>query len=142
MMAYHPIRFRLDQCRALARPSPRYCFTRCSLDSQNVVPINRYTGDPVRRSLARNVRIARDRVQRCRGGVEVVLANKHHAGPLRRREIQALMKGPVLDCSVSEESHSNLISCARARAQRRTDRMRNSGRNYAVGTEDTACGVV
>ena len=137
-----PVSLGFDQSRSRASASPDDGVAGDLPDGQHVVAIDSHAGDAIGSGSGRDLGIASDELKWSGGGVEVVFADKKHAGLLGSREIKALVKRSVVYRTVAEERCCYALGAAGASAESGTHGVRNAAADDTVGAKDTVRPVV
>ena len=135
-MADDPVGLGLDQRRAFAGAGAFGCLLHGKPDGERIVAVD---GDPdhaVAGGTLGDFWVERDGLERSRGRIEVVFADKDGRRALDGREIQRFVKGAVVRRAVAEEGDADIVGAFLTRAHADTDGMADAGADDAVGPEE------
>ena len=125
----------LDQRRPLAGAGALGGFLHRQPDREDVIAVDGNAGHAVAAGLAGHLGIERDGLERRGGGVEIVFAHEDRRRVVHRGEVEALVKGAVIDRAVAEKGDADIVAALLPGAHADADGMTDAGPDNAIGAE-------
>ena len=135
-----PIRLALDQRRTATAPRPPHRLLRGLLHGQHIVAVHCHSGQTISRPALGHVGIPGGVGKRDLRCELIVFTDEQHRQFPNARQVEALVKGAVVDRAITKKRHGNPIALQQFETVARAGRLQNARADDAAGAHHSNFG--